>query len=185
MHSTRTRRTLGNHHHSVSIALVSLSCALTIAACSSSSSTLTGSGTTASGNSSAIALSKCMRAHGVPNFPDPTQGPGGEGLSINGTPGSSALTVDGMTLSGPAFQAARKACKEFLPGGGGPPPKISESQKRAALANAQCMREHGVPTFPDPTFPARGGILIAGGPGVNPQSPAFKQAAAACGREIR
>ena len=184
MRVTRTRKT-PRHHRSVVLAVASLSCVVTIAACASSGSTPTGSGTTPSGNSSPIALSKCMRTHGVPNFPDPTAGPGGAGLSINGTPGSSVLTVDGVTLSGPAFQAARKACKELLPGGRGPPPKISEGQKRAALANAQCMREHGVPTFPDPTFPDGGGIVMAGGPGVNPQSPAFEQAAAACARERR
>jgi hypothetical protein len=49
----------------------------------------------------------------------------------------------------------------------------------AAIANAQCMRKHGVPNFPDPTF--SGGRFNAGLGGVDPQSPAFKQAAAACG----
>jgi hypothetical protein len=49
----------------------------------------------------------------------------------------------------------------------------------AAIANAQCMRKHGVPNFPDPTF--SGGDLNAGLAGLNPESPAFKRAAAACG----
>ena len=38
------------------------------------------------------------------------------------------------------------------------------------------MREHGVPNYPDPTFPTSGGISIQIGPGVNAQSPAFQQA---------
>lgn len=41
------------------------------------------------------------------------------------------------------------------------------------------MRANGVPNFPDQTF--SGGQHNAGPGGVNPQSPAFKQAAAACG----
>ncbi len=47
------------------------------------------------------------------------------------------------------------------------------------LANARCMRNHGVPTFPDPTF--SGNHITIGDGGVDPDSPAFKRAAAACG----
>jgi hypothetical protein len=57
---------------------------------------------------------------------------------------------------------------------------------------AQCMRKHGLPSFPDPTAsppsPGNGIGLAFGGPGsfiAVPQnliqSPAFKQAATACG----
>jgi hypothetical protein len=129
-----------------------------------------------------VALSRCMRAHGLTNFPDPKQGfgglgfPGGLLMSSDGT-----LTVDGVSFAGPALKTAQQGCKRFLPGGAGPPPPVSASQKNAALANAQCMRTHGVPHFPDPTFPTGGGLAINIGPGVNPRSPAFKQAAAARG----
>ena len=51
-----------------------------------------------------------------------------------------------------------------------------------ALEFADCMRSHGVPNFPDPTFPSTGGMFIAAGPVLNPQSPAVKQVLAACGR---
>jgi hypothetical protein len=58
---------------------------------------------------------------------------------------------------------------------------MSASQQAAALAFARCMRSHGVPNFPDPTFTA----TPSGGPSQqvlpNPQAPAFKAAAAACG----
>jgi hypothetical protein len=164
-------------------ALAVAGCAMAIAACGGSSSGVGAVGaTTANGKASPFALSKCMRAHGVAKFPDPTMGSGGAGLSISRSLGSSALTVDGVTFDGPAFQAAAKACKQYLPGGGGPPPPLSTRQKRMALANARCMRTHGVPNFPDPTFPAHGGIAIRIGPGVNPQSPAFQRAASECGR---
>ena len=172
------------HRRSVSIVLAAASTALALAACGSSNSPETAGGATvATGNASPFALSKCMRTHGVSNFPDPNASPGGEGFSggVVSSPGSDTLTVDGITFSGPAFDAAQKACKRFLPGGGGPPPKVTASQKRAALANAECMRSHGVPNFRDPTFPANGGVLVGIGPGVNPQSPAFEHAQAVCG----
>jgi hypothetical protein len=122
-----------------------------------------------------------MRAHGLPNFPDPTTGPGGEGF--NGGIGISnigVLIVDGVTFQGPAAKAAEKACQSYLPGGAGPPPSVSAAQKQGALAMAACMRKHGVPNFPDPQFPAGGGIAIGIPPGVNQHSPAFQQAASAC-----
>lgn len=55
-----------------------------------------------------VALAKCMRKHGLPNFPDPT--PGG-GLQLKSTPG--------LNPSSPQFQAAAKACGSTGPGGKG------------------------------------------------------------------
>ena len=44
------------------------------------------------------------------------------------------------------------------------PPELSDEEaaefKQAALANARCMREHGVEKFPDPTFDENGGAQI-------------------------
>ena len=121
-----------------------------------------------------------MRANGVSGFPDPSAGSGGEGFNGLGMSNTGTIIADGITFAGPVVKAAEKACQEYLPGGGGPPPAISESQKLAAIANAQCMRKHGVP-IPDPTFPSGGGIEANLGSGVNPQSPAFENAAKACG----
>jgi hypothetical protein len=122
-----------------------------------------------------------MRANGVSGFPDPREGPNGGGVGFAGgliVTGSDSMVVMGIPFSGPALLQAEKACKEYLPPSG-PPPAVPESERAAAIANAQCMRKHGVPNFPDPTF--SGGQLNPGLAGVNPQSPAFKQAAAACG----
>lgn len=121
--------------------------------------------------------------HGVPNFPDPTKGPGGEGFSISARPGSSTLTVDGITFSGPAFTSAEETCKLF--GGGTAPPAISEHQKLQLLAFAKCMRQHGVPNFSDPTFPPGGGIEQGADTGVNRSSPAVRDAAQTCNRITR
>jgi hypothetical protein len=126
-------------------------------------------------------MSRSMRANGVSGFPDPREGPNGGGVGFPGgllVTSSDSMVVMGIPFSGPALLHAEKACKEYLPPGG-PLPAVSERQKVAAIANAECMRKHGVPNFPDPTF--SGGQLNAGLGGVNPQSPAFKQAAAACG----
>lgn len=159
------------------VALATAACVLAIAACGSGASKRTG----AAGNPQ-LALSRCMRAHGLPNYPDPTTGPGGEGFSIAQSIGgtSNTLTVNGIPFGGPAFTAAEKACKLF--GGGSAPPPISESQKLALFQFAQCMRRHGVPNYPDPVFPAGGGIERPDVPGVSRDAPAVTQASVACNK---
>jgi hypothetical protein len=171
MQGASTRKAPDSFHRSVSMTLVAVSCAVAIAACGSSASPSSAAGT-GSGDALALKFADCMRAHGVPNFPDP-------GLPVGG-PGS------GINEQSPAFKSAEKACGE--PGGHSAAPPPTESDKLAALAWAKCMRKHGVPNFPDPTlsqpsgnaFEFRG-IFFSIGPGLNPQSPAFKQAQAACG----
>jgi len=128
-----------------------------------------------------ISLSKCMRANGVSGFPDPREGPGGGGVGWPGgliaeAPGE--LVVMGQPFAGPALVRAEQKCQEYMPPKG-PPPALSAGQRAAALANAACMRRHGLPNFPDPTFNGPGQSLNLG-PGLNPGSPAFKRAAEAC-----
>lgn len=129
-----------------------------------------------------ISMSKCMRANGVPNFPDPRAGPSGGGV---GWPGggpvmisSDVLLIMGQRIAGPVVAAAAKTCQEYM-APSGPPPQPSASQKRAALAFARCMRAHGAPSFPDPAF--SGGAPAGSPAGINPQSPAFQSAARVCG----
>jgi hypothetical protein len=125
----------------------------------------------------ALAYAKCMRAHGVPNFPDPSAS-GGLVIPNNINPQS------------PAFKSAQQVCDE-LPqarsGQGG----SAESRKLQLLALARCMRSHGVPSFADPTNypppPSSGnavggnGWYLALGTAQERQSPAYERAAAACG----
>lgn len=123
----------------------------------------------------AVAVAHCMRAHGVPNFPDP--GPHG-GMTVLFSPGSSTPSIDGIHFSGPAFTAAARICKPFgqpQPG----TPAISAAQKRAALGFAGCMRHHGFPQWADPTFPPGGGIMGGGVPN-GKNSPAIEHAAKTC-----
>ena len=52
-----------------------------------------------------LAFSKCMRAHGLPDFPDP----GANGaLQLQGGPTSD------LNPNNPAFQAAQRSCQHFL-----------------------------------------------------------------------
>jgi hypothetical protein len=121
-----------------------------------------------------------MRANGLTNFPDPSQGSGGLGfpggviLSVGGE-----LTVDGVSFSGPALKKASQACKTYLPPSGAPP-ALSSQQKAQMLRLAKCMRANGVPSFPDPGSPRpiSGSTKQVPIPGSN--SPAFNHAAKVC-----
>jgi hypothetical protein len=146
-------------------------CLIAIVACGSS-------GTSASGaDGPLLQLARCIRAHGVPSFPDPSPAGG--------------LTVpNDIDPQSPAFTSAQRACRKFLPGGPGQG-QSSESRKLQLLAMARCMRAHGVPNFADPVSspppPSSGNAIGAGGwylalgTARERDSPAYKRAAAACG----
>jgi hypothetical protein len=155
------------------------------------SSTAAGQGGAGSGSGSsspeaaALAFAKCMRAHGLPNFPEPT--PGGGFQFKRGA---------GIDPFSPAFKAAQAKCKQFQPEGPGSGPPPSAQTLAHYLTVAQCMRRHGVPEFPDPrtSVPSNihppagasrfvisdieGVILVMGS--IDEQSPLFTRAAAAC-----
>src|SRR6266571_2463733 len=73
---------------------------------SSASATASSSG---SARASALAYSRCMRAHGISDFPDPKAD---GSLQI---PASSGSDLD---PNNPRFKAANDACKKYQPGGG-------------------------------------------------------------------
>jgi len=163
-----------------------LTSAITIAACGSSTpnapttrsqaGTRTGArASTSSGSNSTLPFSKCMRANGVPNFPDLA----GNGMLIQGT--EQTLTVNGVAVNAPAFQAARARCQKYLPSQQAGPAQAAQQRQRG-LRFAKCMRSHGVPNFPDPkVISNQGGNQQVYLPGINMQSPAFQSAAKACG----
>lgn len=107
-----------------------------------------GNGSAGTGNSTAathekaVKFAECMRANGVSEFPDPDA--------------SGTLTIDevinGSSLdpSTAAWKQAISACKDLEPPGftGG---KVTPQQRTARLRFARCMRDNGVPDFPDPT----------------------------------
>ena len=121
------------------IAMVAL-----ISACGSSAPAETGSGgnNTAANAQKGVKFAECMRSNGVSQFPDP--GASGK-LTIDAVANGSSLDT-----STPAFKQAISACKDLEPAGftGS---KRSSQQQQAGLKFAQCIRENGVPDFPDPT----------------------------------
>jgi hypothetical protein len=159
-----------------------LACVLMLSACGGSSKPKP----QASRANVFMALSKCMRAHGVTNFPDPSSG--GE-INIAGT---------GVNPRSPAFKGAQTVCFKRLPGGGPLNHKASAQQIGDARQTSECMRGHGVSDFPDPIvsnsnvppsslnptnysqISDSGGIIIAIPNSINTQSPAFEKAAKAC-----
>ncbi len=160
---------------------------LSLAACgAASNAATTSSNPTSTGSASRgspVAFSRCMRAHGVPNFPDP-QG-GGLRIEQSQTAGSGAsLKVNGVPVSAPAFKDASRACQRYQPTGGPISAAAVAKLRAGALAMARCMRAHGVPNFPDPqvtTGPGGVGVRVrVGGPGVDPNAPAFQTAQRAC-----
>jgi len=116
----------------------------------------------------AEAYSQCMRSHGVPNFPDPVLTPsGGYGYRTTGIDPNSA-----------AFQGGLQACKA-LPSPWQPTGQhLSPAQQGAWLSWANCIRAHGVPNFPDPTFSGGDAVQISGAGGSS--SPQFQSAMDAC-----
>jgi hypothetical protein len=173
------------HRRPVTIRLVvaaaAAGCAVAICACGSSGDGGFAVGaTTAEGDASPAALSKCMRAHGLSTFPDPSNGSGGQGLNISGTPDGPTLTVNGITFSGPAFQKAQAACRRYL-APSAPLPKPTAARLAAMVQFAKCMRTHGVPSFADPPA-ATGGIVAGRRPGPHALSPGFRRALGLCGK---
>jgi hypothetical protein len=118
-----------------------------------------------------LKFAQCMREHGL-DVPDPK--PGDHGMRLSVPKGTSKDKVD----------AAQKACQKYLDKV--KPPEMSDADKKkfhdAALANARCMREHGIPNFPDPTFGPDGGaqIKLGRGTGIDPDSTKFQDAMKAC-----
>jgi signal transduction histidine kinase len=90
----------------------------------------------------AVKFAECMRVNGVSRFPDPNTS--GE-LSIDGVADGSAVDT-----SSAAFEQALSACKELEPPGF-TGTKVTPQQTTARLKFAQCVRDSGVPDFPDPT----------------------------------
>jgi hypothetical protein len=163
--------------------LAALSCVVVAVAGCGATDAASGTVTDAQGPSTkspqqVLQFSQCMRAHGVSDFPDPTDG---------------GIRITPSIAQSPNFQTAQNDCKRYLPNGG-QPPVTAPGDRAAALAFAKCMRTHGEPDFPDPltstpSSPPAGaravldlhGMVFELGSGINPQSLAFQQAAKDCG----
>jgi hypothetical protein len=82
-----------------------------------------------------------MRAHGVVSFPDPSR--------------SGALPkrqLAQLASSDPWFVPAHRSCERLLPNGGQPTSAQVQQAWNDMRNFARCMRSHGAPSWPDPTY---------------------------------
>jgi hypothetical protein len=136
-------------------------CALALAGACSGSPASAGSGASPTGRGSAnssngggtanaplVAFSRCVRSHGVPNFPDPRAGDSNAKF-----PSAQQLRASSSQLS-----TAESACQRLLPAGVDDqfPPSEVPLLLRAMLPFSSCMRSRGVPSFPDPAVDSEG-----------------------------
>jgi len=94
-----------------------------------------GVNSTATTRAKAVKFAECMRANGVSDFPDPNA--------------SGEFPSYGVSVSPAVWKKAGAACKALQPPGT-LSAKLTPAQESAALKFAQCIRENGVPDFPDP-----------------------------------
>jgi hypothetical protein len=154
---------------SLTTVIVAAAVSLLAAGCGGSSST-TAATTTTSGT---LAYARCMRANGVPNFPDPTGGKGG----ANKTAIVSAL----QAVSNSQVQAAQTACIHVNGGSPGTGQSLAQGHAHTAamLAFARCMRSRGFPDFPDPAHGQLTPQMVTAA-GIDLHQPAILRAGLAC-----
>ena len=170
------RRGRRGRHWLVPAAITALATiVLTAAACGGGSSNDAAASPDAA--EKALRWAACMRENGAV-VPDPH-------VDENGR-----LTIDGGDRQqqegrSPAYAKAMAACQELFdqirpPGASKMSPEARERFLRQALRYARCMRKHCIP-IPDPSL-TREQVAVSLPNGVDPSSPGFKKATAACGQ---
>ncbi len=170
---------------SLALLAVSALAGLSLLASVAGGATARSSGSAVKGKyASALAYSRCMRSHGVPNFPDPKLVAGG-GIQVSGS-------APGVNRQSPLFSAAQRSCRPLLPNGGEPTRAGQQKEVAVLLHASHCMRAHGVPGFPDPSLSApsnragystimsNDGVWLAIPNSIDVRAPAVERAAAAC-----
>ncbi|MFF1816790.1 hypothetical protein ACFVWG_05815 [Kribbella sp. NPDC058245] len=103
-----------------------------------------GAAATVSTKEAALKFAQCMRENGVPDFQDPKFGADGEIEDMSLPKGVKLETA----------QAAQEKCQQYLPHGGSPEQMSAEDAKKLR-EYAGCMRQNGMPKFPDPDAEGR------------------------------
>jgi hypothetical protein len=115
----------------------------------------------------ALAYARCMRTHGVPDFPDPD--PQGD------------LPPFRPREAKQIAAAADGACKHLLSSGGNAGPQQRQQKLAFGVKVAQCLRAHGYPNFPDPTSLGQQNLP----PGIEVKSPQFQAVEASCEKQAQ
>jgi hypothetical protein len=167
LHRARTTATPQPAPRTTAAVIATAGLALLAAACSRSASSAGSGGSSSaagsSGSATAIAYSRCIRSHGVPDFPDPA--------SNGQVPKADAPRLG---VSSTQLQAAQTACQHLYPNSGGYggvltknslgqceetgecPQALVQAAMAALRTYARCMRSHGTPTWPDPSIDSEG-----------------------------
>ena len=121
------------------------------------------------GREAALKYAQCMRQNGMTWYPDPQ-------------PGGGTIVKTPRDMDPKKFEAAQQACRQFAPDGGdasAPDPEILEKGRQMA----RCMRENGVPEFPDPQ-PDGSSRIDSGKLGSGPGDPVFDKAEQKCSQYL-
>jgi hypothetical protein len=120
----------------------------------------------------ALAFARCLRSHGLPKWPDPITG---------GVFDKSKLRQTGYSVA--QVRAVEDGpCKQLLPASPAAP-TINAAERIDYLKAAACMRSHGFPSFPDPTFP-NSNVHLGIPSSINQDAPPFRSAATICTKLI-
>jgi len=158
---TRTRRV-----HALLAAGALLASGALLAGCGGNAGTASTPGAAAARtpDDATAAIVACYRAHGDPSFPDPVYDPSDGQWHFAVSPGT-------------APAATQQACQHLFPSGTASPP-VPQARYQALVRLAECLRQHGVPNWPDPdpdgSYPLPPALLT--------KTPAFVRAGQACQR---
>jgi hypothetical protein len=158
------------------LAAVLASMTLLAAACGGSSTT---GSTTAqlptlqSITSKALAYARCMRSHGITNFPDPTVQDSAHEKGVG-------FSLPGSIQNSPQYASAAKTCRKQT-SFGVMSPAVRQAIMTDGVKFAACMRSHGITNYPDPVQHANN-IQLGPGPNssIDTSSAQFKAAQKAC-----
>jgi hypothetical protein len=158
--------------------LLAVAILVALAGCASEAPRTTSSG----GRAEALhRAAECIRQHGIPKFKDPV-------LSANGQVYTDVRAMEDKEEA--VVQGARRACQSVISAANWNPdqqPPAPPALVAAGVKAAQCMRQHGLPHYADPTadspyVPGHGfGIPPAALPaGADKRTPVVHQAMQAC-----
>lgn len=124
-----------------------------------------------------LAYAKCMRSHGVPEFPAPD----GQGNFNNSQ-------IESIIQQDPHERGAFQSCRSLLPNEGTgltvtQLQTMQEQNLRNAVKAAHCMRAHGIVNFPDPAGSTQGSGINwqpVASAGLNLSTPSYAAAFKIC-----
>lgn len=147
---------------------------LALAACGAGSSVSPGVSSAQAFTAATYRFSACIRDHGLPTFAYPSM------TDHDGQRVAYLAPTDALVAS-TAYKKADRACRAILPIAATTRNVQSQSEREQhMLAFARCMRDHHVPSFPDPTAKGQLTLQMVGSAGVDLHAPGVISAAKSC-----